>query len=660
MRHWVLLAAITLGGLLPLPAQQEPRAALVVGNGAYREAPLRNPVNDARALSASLRRCGFRVVLLENATREQMRTALRTFGDTIRHGGVGLFYFAGHGMQVKGRNYLIPVGADIAREDEVAGEALDTESVFAKLESAGNRLNILILDACRNNPFGRSFRSSSAGLAQMDAPKGTYIAFATAPGRTAADGAGIHGLYTQHLLANLEVPGLRIEDVFKRVRAGVLKASSDQQMPWDSSSLTGDFYFVPGPGRGIQVTPILPPATSQASPETPRPPESLRTTVEDPDSVLNHQPSETSAEFAQRLKDLGRFRLGKGYLIKDRYNPDARRLPVHLGLEPWAAIRQPAHHGRMEVELGPAELSKLLDEGLDHWVQGCFRAKGGGAELTELTLVTPTRRLSLLLPTPTPPKAPRPGQVWFDPIAGMEFCWIPPGSFTMGSPSDEPKRSRNEGPRREVTFSRGFWMGRCEVTQHDYNEIARAWPSRFRGPNSWSLPVEQVSWNDAQAFVKALNGKAGPPLYRLPSEAEWEYACRAGTTTSSTVTPIGAAGWSSWNSGQLVEPLPGIKVNSKYATHPVGSLALQGNPWNLHDMGGNVAEWCQDIWHSDYTGAPFDGRAWLEGGDSGKRVIRGGDYDHTAWNMRSAWRDGEKADRKVSTIGFRVVREAGP
>jgi hypothetical protein len=223
----------------------ERRIALVIGNGAYRNAPLANPVNDARSMAESLRRFGFSVTKLENASRDQMATALRDFGDQILTGGVGLFYYAGHGMQVRGKNFLIPVNADIQREDEVSYQAMDAEAILAKMETARNRLNIVILDACRNNPFGRSFRSGAQGLAQMDAPKGTFIAFSTAPGRIASDGTGRNGLYTRHLLDNLATPGLKLEDLFKRVRAGVLKDSAEQQMPWDSSSLMGDFYFVP-------------------------------------------------------------------------------------------------------------------------------------------------------------------------------------------------------------------------------------------------------------------------------------------------------------------------------------------------------------------------------------------------------------------------------
>lgn len=222
----------------------EQRVALVIGNGQYKHAPLLNPVNDAQAIAKALSRSGFKVMLKENAGRTEMQIALREFGDALRKGGVGLFYFAGHGVQMKGRNFLIPVDADIQREDEVAYNSVDASQVLDKMEAANNRLNIVILDACRNNPFARSFRSGAAGLAQMDAPVGTFIAFATAPGSVASDGKGQNGLYTQHLLRAILRPGMKIEDVFKEVRAGVRRDSNGKQVPWENTSLEGDFVFV--------------------------------------------------------------------------------------------------------------------------------------------------------------------------------------------------------------------------------------------------------------------------------------------------------------------------------------------------------------------------------------------------------------------------------
>lgn len=230
----------------PVPTQpaKEQRVALVVGNSRY-DAPLRNPVNDARAIAAQLREVGFSVTLLEDAPLDKMFEAIRVFGDQLRGGGVGLFYFAGHGVQIAGRNYLVPVGSQIEREDEVVYRSIDAGQVLNKMASAGNRVNLVILDACRSNPFARSFRAISTGLAIMEAPPNTLIGFATSPGAVASDGSGTHGLYTEHLLKNIPIEGLRVEDMFKRVRAAVRQDSAGRQLPWENTSLEVEFYFRP-------------------------------------------------------------------------------------------------------------------------------------------------------------------------------------------------------------------------------------------------------------------------------------------------------------------------------------------------------------------------------------------------------------------------------
>lgn len=261
MKHVATL--VLLGAALALPALRaqaapDKRIALVIGNSAYRTAPLSNPLNDARAVSSNLRKLGFTVISLENASQKQMFDAVRQFGDQLA-GGVGLFYYAGHGVQVKGRNFLVPVDAQIEREDEVAYKAFDISQVLEKMESARNPLNIVILDACRNNPFARASRSSTAGLAQMDAPTGSIVAFATAPGAEAADGTEGNGLYTSYLLKNMNTPGLKVEDVFKRTRVGVRQASDGRQIPWESTSLEGDFFFAAGsaPSNAAPLPPDL-------------------------------------------------------------------------------------------------------------------------------------------------------------------------------------------------------------------------------------------------------------------------------------------------------------------------------------------------------------------------------------------------------------------
>ncbi len=223
------------------------RTALVIGNSDYAAAPLSNPVNDATDIANKLRELDFDVTIITNASRRQMRRGIRDYSEALRtNGGVGLFYYAGHGMQIKGVNYLIPTDAEMRDEFEIPDETVSANSVLRALEDAGNDLNIVVLDACRDNPFAKSYRSTAeSGLARMDAPGGSIIAYATAPGDVALDGNGRNGLYTKHLLTNMDKPGMPIEQMFKKVRIGVLVESGDQQTPWEESSLRSDFYFAP-------------------------------------------------------------------------------------------------------------------------------------------------------------------------------------------------------------------------------------------------------------------------------------------------------------------------------------------------------------------------------------------------------------------------------
>jgi tetratricopeptide (TPR) repeat protein len=231
------------------------RTALVIGNGKYADAPLKNPPNDAADMAAALRSLGFEVLFYIDLDQNGMKRAIREFGARLRtKGGVGLFYYAGHGVQSKGVNYLIPVGSKVETEEEVEYESVEAGLVLAQMESAKNGMNIVILDACRNNPFARSFRSSQKGLASIDAPSGTLLAYSTAPGSVAGDGAGRNGVYTQELLKQIKTPGLSLEDVFKQVRISVRGVTMEKQTPWEVSSLVGNFYFRPGETNSTNST----------------------------------------------------------------------------------------------------------------------------------------------------------------------------------------------------------------------------------------------------------------------------------------------------------------------------------------------------------------------------------------------------------------------
>jgi uncharacterized caspase-like protein len=262
-------AAVSLAGIAPAAVHAVPKSlnagpgerklALVIGNNAYKVGPLKNPVNDAQAMASTLRTLGFDVIHHENTSLRDMIEAFRQFSLASQNADVRLVFYAGHGVQVKGRNYLLPVDTEIRAEDEVAGKSADLNQLLDRLGSYQQGINIVILDACRNNPFsgteivgpdGRrlKFRSlSPSGLARVEAPLGSMVAFSTAPGGVALDNpTSKNSLYTRHLLEQMQVPGQPIEMLFKQVRLGVARETGRVQVPWESSSLTGDFCFKPG------------------------------------------------------------------------------------------------------------------------------------------------------------------------------------------------------------------------------------------------------------------------------------------------------------------------------------------------------------------------------------------------------------------------------
>ena len=227
---------------------------------------------------------------------------------------------------------------------------------------------------------------------------------------------------------------------------------------------------------------------------------------------------------------------------------------------------------------------------------------------------------------------------------GLEFVKLPEGEFMMGSPSDEEEILSNENPVHKVTIENSYYLSKYEVTQEQWKSVMGNNPSYFKGDD---LPVESVSWYDVQKFINKLNEMEGTNKYRLPSEAEWEYACRAGTTTTyffgDNESKLGDYAWY-WG-------------NSEKMTHPVGQK--KPNSWGLYGMSGNVLEWCQDKWHDNYADAPSNGSAWEEG-NSSYRVVRSGSWNASPKACYSAYRFRLVPDTRVKFVGFRLLREVGP
>ncbi len=524
--------------------QPERRTALVIGNAAYASGTLRNPINDARAMAKVLGELSFEVTLGENLDQKQMKRDIQAFGEKLQKGGVGLFYFAGHGVQVNGRNYLIPVAAAIEHENQVEYESVDMGEVLSEMDYAHNRMNIVIMDACRDNPFARSFRSMSQGLASIDAPSGTLIAYATAPGSVANDGEGENGVYTGELIKTMVQPGLKIEDVFKRVRSAVREATGGKQVPWESSSLEGDFYFLwPPPQHTVQAS------------STPAQP----------------NPAAASARSAS------------------------------------GPAQEPASRGEKPM-------------------------------------------MSL--------------KTWKEPVTGLAFVWVPGGCYLMGSPQSEKDRSEDEGPVHEVCVD-GFWMSQTVVTNAQFKQFQKDHDSRdFAGHslNGNGQPAVYVSWVDANNFAQWLTGENGGQYkFRLPTEGEWEYACRAGSDASrywgeDTSRACIYENVADYTAGRQLGIKSVHECDDGYAaTAPVGSF--RPNAFGLYDMLGNVLEWCSDVYGVDsYVRHDRNNPQITDESMGGSRVIRGGCWRSSPKAARCAIRGSGLPDSMKDDLGFRIVR----
>jgi len=274
------LAALAASLLLAAPAAAEKRVALVVGNSAYKEVgALANPVNDANAISAALKAAGFEVILGVDVDKKQFDTRIRNFADLLENADVAIFFYAGHGLQVAGRNYLIPVDAHLQGERDLDFDAVNLDFVMKQMElGRADKTNIVFLDACRDNPFAQNLARSMGtrsmsigkGLAQVDTGVGTFIAYSTQPGNVALDGSGKNSPFTAALAKHVNEPGRDLTSVMIEVRKDVLAATGGKQVPWDHSALTGEFYFQPTAAqRSAAVSPGQDASPAVAQPRSP-------------------------------------------------------------------------------------------------------------------------------------------------------------------------------------------------------------------------------------------------------------------------------------------------------------------------------------------------------------------------------------------------------
>jgi formylglycine-generating enzyme required for sulfatase activity len=595
----------------------ERRIALVIGNGAYDDDPLANPLNDAQAIGTTLGRLGFEVRRYENASRQQMQEALREFKRRLGHGGVGLFYFAGHGLQVADQTLLLPVDASRRSPARLLTHGIDLRSVLQSMSGPRpGKLNLIILDTCLNNPFNAAAGSGDGGTHSQD--EQTLIAYATAPGAFANDGSR-HGLYTAALLKALLVPGLRAEQVFRQVATDVRHASGQQQQPWVSSSLSGVFRF-------MAATPGTREVPGQAAP-----PKETVAALHSRGILPKDSAEQYELTFWESIKDSTHASDYEAYL---QAYPNGRFAPLARSrVERLRAAAPKAETPAKEKETSPAAVPKAAPE----------RKRP-----------TPAVKTAPERPPPaaaTPAKSPPKSATAATGIAAVKDCpacpeliSLPGGTFTMGNNTSDP----SEKPAHQVTLNTPFAIGKYEVTAEQWNACANAGACPHIATNdnaAKNTPARDVSWEDTGQYLKWLSKTSGKH-YRLPTEAEWEYAARGGTATRYWWGEQMRSG--NANCKECGEPW------RQDAPAPVGSFAA--NPYGLYDMNGSVWEWVSDCWHNTYKGAPTDGRTWDEP-NCRVRVIRGGSWREGASYMLSSTRFKYDASVRHSENGFRVARD---
>ena len=642
------------------------RVALVVGNGEYEHASrLDNPVNDAGAMRDALTRLGFDVVFRRDADEDAMGDALDEFERRSAGADVALVFYAGHGLEMNGVNYLVPVDARLASAAAVNRETILLDDVLTAAAAATTR--VVILDACRDNPWVRSMRGATrgnvgaGGLAAVATGAGSLVAYAAAAGDVAEDGEGQrHSPFTEALLARIETPGVDVRIMLGDVGAAV-RARTGRQQPFVYSSLSGELHLnggAAGPNPALVEAALgLDRAAWRA---VQRGLVGAGFAAGAPDGVAG-----PATRAALRAWQTSRGTVPTGYL--DAASAGAlgvasgSAVPGGVGGGPPAAGASSASAAALQAETALWQsiesrptLAKY-EAYLSQYPNGTFAAVARlEAALRADPPGTSGRPPSRPAASADPRPARRVGERFRDCADCPELVVVPAGSFTMGSPSSEEGRNDDEGPQRRVTIPSPLAVGVYEVTFAEWDAcVSGGGCGRYR-PNDagWgrgSRPVINVSWGDAQAYVDWLSRRTGAS-YRLLSESEWEYVARGGSRT---------AYWWGHSVGRSLANCDGCGSRwDTEQTSPVGSF--EANGFGLHDVSGNVYEWVRDCWHGDYVGAPTDGSARIRNSGGGAfctaRVVRGGSWDIDPRHLRSATRGRLVPNFRVVNGGFRVLR----
>lgn len=655
------IANFALAICLAAPAHAEKRVALVIGNAAYQNTPaLTNPVNDGEDLATALRKIGFTVVLERNLNKRGMEAAIARFARLAQSADAAMFFYAGHGMQWGGINYLVPTDAKLEDEFNLNFELTRLDDVLFGLQRASG-IKILIVDACRNNPLVDKLNRVSTtrdlvatrGLAKIEPSRGMVIAYSTQINQVAVDGTERNSPFTSSLVKEIEEPGVEIGTLFRRVAAEVNRKTEGRQLPELSLSLVGEFYLN---NRDTDMQAWSKIRDSEN-------PFDIKT------FMANYPKSMLFTDARRRLAAI------------ERQNQAAyKKTEEPKAAPPAPALPAPSPDEILWGVIKDSKSTLLFEEFLQKFPTSS-KAAEARARLDEL------KKLAVIVPPVQPPRlapaTPAQPVVGVFPDMGVsaltsakerslrakdtfkecercpEMVVVPAGEFTMGSPSTEAGRESGEGPEHRVTIARPFAIGRFAVTFDEWDACVSGGGCDGYKPwdNGWGRarhPVINVSWNDAKNYIAWLSRITDKP-YRLASEAEREYVTRAGTNAPFWWGKSISSRQANYNGTNVYEK--GAKSEYRQKTMPVNSF--QPNPWGLYQVHGNVWEWLEDCLNDTYKDAPSNGSAWIAG-DCRRRVLRGGSWVSSPAQLRSASRYGVSPDGRVSNVGFRVVRDMMP